>query len=355
MTSNASRAAVYSPLLGVTAAFFSGAVRARRALYSLGVWRSQPAGGPVISVGNITVGGNGKTPMTIFLANRLGARGLAVAVVSRGYGAKVKARAPKLVGEEGRVLLDPTEAGDEPVLIAQKTRASVIVCVDRVLGARHAFEAQGADVVLLDDGFQHWPLERDLDIVMVDGDEPFGNGRLLPAGTLREPPEALARAGLVVVHRGHQAWRALGRLDALPADIPQVEIAMMPTSIGPLFGGFRQPAATLEGRRVALLAAIARPERFRRAVAGLGVQAIVHERFLRDHAYLSAAELQTFVEQARARGAEFLLTTEKDGARLLGEPGAAPLFTLSLELVLLSGEQALEEAVGRALARGDRG
>lgn len=351
VATNPTRGASYAPLLGVTAAVFEGAVRARQILYSLGVWRSRRADGPVISVGNITVGGNGKTPMTIFLANRLGARGLSVAVVSRGYGAKVKARAPKLVGEEGRVLLDATEAGDEPVLIAQKTKASVIVSADRVLGARYAFEHQGADVVLLDDGFQHWPIERDLDVVMVDGEEPFGNGRLLPAGTLREPSEALSRADLLVVHRGHQAWRSLGRLTGMPEQIPQVEVAMMPTSIGPLFGGFRQPAATLEGKRVALLAAIARPERFHRAVQGLGVHSIVHEHYLRDHAFMSAAELSEFVTRARQRGAEYLLTTEKDAARLMGEPGAAPLFTLSLELVLLSGEAELEAALEQALGR----
>lgn len=342
----------YAPLLGVGALALEGAVLARRALYSLGVWKTRRADGPVISVGNITLGGNGKTPMTIFLANRLEARGLSVAVVSRGYGAKLKARSPKLVGDEGRLLLDAAGAGDEPVLIATKTRAQVVVSIDRTSGARFAFDERGVDVVLLDDGFQHWRLGRDLDIVMIDGSEPFGNGRLFPAGTLREPQAALSRADLLVVHRGHQAWRSVGRLAGVPDGIPQVEVAMLPTSVGPLLGGSRQPAAILAGKRVALLAAIARPERFRRAVQGLGALEVVHERFLRDHAFMSTAELAQFVSEAHRRGAEYLLTTEKDGARLSGVAGAAPLFTLSIEPVLLSGEVELERALERALRRG---
>ena len=127
---------------------------------------------------------------------------------------------------------------------------------------------------------------------------------------------------------------------------------MLPTSVGPLLGGARLPAASLAGKRVALLAAIARPERFRRAVQGLGALEIVYEVFLRDHAFMSAAELAAFVSEAHRRGAEYFLTTEKDGVRLSDLAGAAPLSTLSIEPVLLSGEAELDRALDAALVRG---
>jgi len=180
---------------------YGGAVRARNRLFDSGFLEQQRIGCPVISVGNLTVGGTGKTPMVILLAGMLKDRGLRPAVLSRGYGGKN--RADVLVVSDGmRVLAGPDEAGDEPVLIARRLGdVPVLAGPKRVITGRHALEHFSVDAILLDDGFQHRYLHRDLDIVLLDSRQPLGNGFLLPRGPLREPPSALARAGVIAFTR----------------------------------------------------------------------------------------------------------------------------------------------------------
>lgn len=271
---------------------------------------------PVISVGNLTVGGTGKTPIVAWLAERLIEEGLKPAVVSRGYGGSA-GKGPRLVSEESSA----SECGDEPCLLASKLRGAVVVVgSDRHAGAESS-RGHGADVVLLDDGFQHRRLVRDLDIVLLDGTCPFGNGRLLPAGLLREPLDSLKRADVIVATGCDSSDSAL-----------RIEKLVRPyNGAAPLFGsrsrraGFvdidRRPVSAPS--RAVVFCGIARPERFRADMQEEGID-IVAFRAFRDHHRFSDRELRELAELARAEEAA-LVTTEKDLARLDTADGLQPV------------------------------
>ena len=193
---------------------YGGAVRARNRLFDLGVLRQEKVGCPVVSVGNLTVGGTGKTPMVILLAGMLRDRGMRPAVLSRGYGGKSTSDV-LVVSDGSQILAGPEEAGDEPVLIARRLKGiPVLAGAKRALTGRYARENFGVDVMVLDDGFQHRWIHRDLDIVLLDSRQPLGNGLLLPRGPLREPPSALERAGVVVFTRSEDSTGPLMDKDA---------------------------------------------------------------------------------------------------------------------------------------------
>ena len=186
--------ALAAPLALAEAAFRIGAAL-RGALYAARLLPVARAGAPVVSIGNLAVGGAGKTPATLAVTERLVARGRRVAVLSRGYGAE--RGDPRVVSDGRRMLLDSAQAGDEPFLIARRLPGVAVLCGPRRAElARRAVEALGADALVLDDGFQHRALARDLDVVVVDAASPGGNGRLLPRGPNREPWAALSRAQL---------------------------------------------------------------------------------------------------------------------------------------------------------------
>lgn len=316
------------PALALGAAIYRGGLAMRRAAYAIGLIRPERAAVPVISVGNLTAGGNGKTPLVIDLVERLRARGRTPAVVTRGYGAP---------NPTGIMVVGPTtswrEAGDEPVLIARRTDALVIVSPDRARGAELAVD-RGADVIVLDDGFQHWRLARTLDLVLVDARLPFSNGHVLPWGRLREPRSALSRANLIIAHRGDVS--APASLGALTAD---VEVAI--EVLGLDAGGQSLDLASLRGMKVALAAGIARPERLVATVRTLGAE-IVATHFVADHAPIDPAALRGLAARA-----DRVIVTEKDAVRLLSD---APVAVLSIALVVLTGEDALESAIGAALS-----
>jgi tetraacyldisaccharide 4'-kinase len=275
---------------------------------------------PVISVGNLTVGGAGKTPVVLELAARLLRRGRKPAVLSRGYGRR--SRRDLRATPDARA----EEVGDEPLLIARRG-FPVWVGPRRAALAPRAVD-QGADVLLLDDGLQHHALARDLDVVVADASNLFGNGALLPRGPLRELPSALGRV------RNGLVW--LTRCD-LPRD-PRVESLRG----FPLVESAYQARADLRGRRVFLFAGIARPDSFVETVRGLGAE-IAGTRWFRDHHVFSARELIEL--RAQAAGAT-LVTTEKDLARI-GQP--QDIVPVPVELRILRGEDALERALGGIL------
>lgn len=275
---------------------------------------------PVISVGNLTVGGAGKTPIVLELASRLARRGRRPAVLSRGYGRR--SRAAVLARADARA----EDVGDEPLLMARRGLA-VWVGPRRAALAPRAAE-QGADVLLLDDGLQHHALARDLDVIAADASNVFGNGALLPRGPLRELPSALSRV------RNGLFW--LTRCD-LPRD-PRVA-----TLRGfPMVESAYEGRAELRGRRVFLFAGIARPESFVETVRGLGGE-IAGTRWFRDHHLFSARELTEL--RAQAMGAT-LVTTEKDLARI---EDPKDIVSVAVELRILRGEDALERALGAIL------
>lgn len=344
-----------APLLSIFARVFGAGVLLHAAAYRVGLLAIRRASRPVVSVGNLAVGGTGKTPFVILLAGILEARGVRVAVLSRGYGRRPGPREPLIVSRGSGAVERADVAGDEPVLIAARTRASVVVAKRRAEAARTAVEELGAEVLILDDGFQHRALARDLDIVVLDGARPFGNGALLPRGPLRERPKALERASLLVVNHGPVPRDRLREgfepsLLCMDGDLearPHVSVGVVATSVGGILGGDRAPAASLSGRRVALLAGIARPERFEASVRGLGAS-VVSRLFLQDHADIGSTEIDRFRHAAREARADILLTTEKDAVRIA--PDLAPgIETLAVEHRVMSGGDVLERALAPIL------
>lgn len=285
-------------------ALFRAVVARRNARYDRGVGVVR-AGIPVVSVGNLTVGGTGKTPAAAWIVKRLAERGRRPAVVSRGYGGAAGA-GPVVVSPSSRC----EEVGDEPVLLSELTRSIVVVGSDRAAGVRKASEL-GADVAVLDDGFQHRRLARDLDVVLLDAAEPFGNGRLLPAGPLREPPAALFRAGIVVLTRADAAGAADGEssVRALRLPAPIVRAVHAPAGFS-IAGGGTAPAPA----RAVAFAGIARPASFRESLRETGVEVVSFRAFPDHHPYRPAEVLPLF-ETARREGVA-VVTTRKDRVRL---------------------------------------
>jgi tetraacyldisaccharide 4'-kinase len=284
---------------------FGGVVAAKNALFEAG-WRTQTRieGVRIISVGNLTVGGAGKTPAVIHLVHRAQALGLKVAVLSRGYGRL----ATDEVGFDAASKKSALEVGDEPLLIARRCPGvTVWVGADRVSTARRAKQA-GARLLILDDGFQHRRLARDADVVAVNEARGFGNGRLLPRGPLREPLSALSRACLIWV----QVGRAVG--PPLPAfEAKVVRARNVPFELVEADGrGARVQA--LQGRRVFAFSALADPEAFPKTLLELGAE-VTGSRAYGDHHLYTADELGALAAQARKLDAA-LITTEKDAMRL---------------------------------------
>ncbi len=348
------RAALLAPLSAAEWAF-RVAAGLRGALYAGGVLPAARAGVPVISIGNLSVGGAGKTPTAIAVAARLAERGRRVAVLARGYGA-VRSDA-RVVSDGARVLLSAAEGGDEAVLVGRRLPGVAVLCGPRRAElARLAHGSLGADVLLLDDGFQHRALARDLDVVVLDAANPFGNGHLLPRGPNREPRIALRRAGLVWLSRVEGASEeALGALRALAREATghdPVEARHAPVEL--LDGGLREAfgLGALRGRPVQLLSGIARPGAFRRTVEALGAKVTGEHRF-RDHHRFRAAELRQVLGPADGGAdAVWVVTTEKDAVRLDPETAAHPrLRVLRIEAQVVRGEDVLSRALDAALAR----
>jgi tetraacyldisaccharide 4'-kinase len=259
---------------------YGAMVGARRRAYGAGWLRSARVGRPVVVVGNLTVGGTGKTPLTIWLARELGARGLGVGIVSRGYGARAGGE-PRLVNAASSW----QEVGDEPLILARRSGCPTMVSADRVAAAR-ALIARGVEVILADDGLQHLRLERDCEIVVIDGERGFGNGRLLPAGPLREPLQRLMGADVLVMNG------AAGHASLLPALAGRTTIGMRLTATEAvaLDGGAVRPLAAFGGQRVHAVAGIGNPQRFFAALRAQGMEVIAHP--FPDHHALAPRELE---------------------------------------------------------------
>jgi tetraacyldisaccharide 4'-kinase len=291
--------------LRALARVFGVAVRLRRAAYEHGLYRSRRVAKPVIVVGNLTVGGSGKTPLVIWLAQQLRERGLHPGVVLRGYGgAAVAGRLPCLVNPDSDVAV----VGDEALLLRLRTGVPVVVGRDRV-GAAQRLIAAGVDVVIADDGLQHLRLARDFQIAVIDGARGLGNGYLLPAGPLREPAERLALVDAVVINGEHAgAVHAAGSATyPLAAARPRFIMHLTGEWLRAL-AGTGEPVAlsNLAGQRVHALAGIGNPARFFAQLAAAGLEVIAHA--FPDHHRYRAAELE-FGDGLP------LLMTEKDAVK----------------------------------------
>jgi tetraacyldisaccharide 4'-kinase len=295
----------------------------RVAAYRRGLLPRARLAGPVVSVGNLGVGGSGKTPVVARVAEILRDAGEPVAVLSRGYGGSFRGET-LLVSDGATVLAGASEAGDEPVMLARALPGVVVAVGPRRDAVGRAVEARfGRRAHVLDDGFQHLRLERDLDLVCLDIRDL--DDRPLPAGRLRERPSALARADLVLLTRLEAASEAeVAALEARLGAGRTLRVGRRTAGWWALDGRPALPPA-----RAFLLAAIARPERFERDVAASGV-AVLGRAFFRDHCRFRADDLAAVVKQARAAGAEAIVTTAKDAARLEGTG------TLSVPVVVMA-------------------
>src|SRR5712692_2724784 len=306
------------------------------ALYSVALairerwWRrmARHAGVTTISVGNLTVGGNGKTPFTLFLASRLRAQGLSVGIVSRGWGRR--GSGAQLVSDGTRILLGPDEAGDEPVMMAKCFDGPVAVARRRIDAIKLLAERFPLDAVILDDGFQHLRLKRDLDLVLVNAARGFGNGRVLPAGPMREPLAALRRADAMIVigpdehcddslntvmrHVLRDKPDLLRDKPILLHDKPILRAMIRPRNlVHAEHEGWRETALALAGRRVIAVSGLADASGFHAMLRELGANLVRAIEYPDHHGY-GPGDWENIV--AAASDAEMAVTTEKDLVKL---------------------------------------
>ena len=318
-------------LLVPPALLYGMILRVRAWGYSAGLFTSRRLGRPVISVGNISVGGTGKTPMTAHIARYLIGQGKRVAVLSRGYGGTSRGEA-RIVSDGTMFFLSAHEAGDEPYLLAKELPGlMVLIGHDRYEAGKVAERDLNPDCFILDDGFQHLRLRRDLDILLLDGRNPFGNGMTLPAGLLREPKSAIGRADLIVLTR----CAAEGALpNGVDSGAPTLRAGHRLVGVSPLGGGVRQPFSALHGERVLAFAGIADPSGFFEALSGEGVD-LVATRPFPDHAGYGEAAIEELCRLRDDVGATCLVTTAKDAVKLesfMGRLGPVMVAGLELEL-----------------------
>jgi tetraacyldisaccharide 4'-kinase len=325
---------------------YAAAIRLRNGLYDRGwlVQRRLPC--RVISIGNLTVGGTGKTPLVIWTVEQLMAKGLRVAVLSRGYRRQYSSRYV-LVSDGRGTRVGPDEAGDEPFLIARRCPGAVVaVGADRYRLGRWVLERCEIDCIVLDDGFQHRGLHRDLDLLLIDATDPQGLRALLPAGRLREPLSSAGRATALIVTRADQVQ------DIRPVVAPIMEstrdglepilVRFVPDECVEVGSGVPKSRAELSGRKVFLFSGIANPSGFRQSVDELGVE-VVGEMGFPDHHRYSAHHLAEMRRRAQQVGADCLLTTEKDAVKIAALCGSdVPTWALRLRTEVFEGRERLQ-------------
>ena len=322
----------------------------RNVLYDFGIFRSYRIGVPVISVGNITVGGTGKTPLAILIARLLGEMGERPAIVSRGY--RRKDEKSLVVVSDGSKVIEETEVtGDEPLEMALALRGTApVVCdANRVRGASYAVEKLGATVIVLDDAFQHRKIRRDFDIAVIDATDPFGSGRTLPAGRLRERVHNLSRADAIVLTRMDQSDDPEAVASALRAAAPKAGVfrsSFRTTAITPKHGD-----SSPEGRKFFLFCGIGNPDSLLRQLASDGLD-IRGSRTFRDHHNYTSGEIDELSRAAEAAGADALLTTRKDAVKLKNET-TLPCFVVESGL-FLENEQEFVDLLKSTLRKNDQ-
>ena len=302
------------------------AVRIRRYLYCQGWKHSYCASVPVLSVGNITVGGTGKTPMVDFLVKRLTSRGIKWAVVSRGYRGSYRQAVGRVSDASGNLQMGPEECGDEPHMLAMRNPGvPVYVARQRILGVTAA-QREGAQLIVLDDGFQNLAVQRNADIVLLDAKAPFGNGFLLPAGMLREPKSALQRADLIVMTRSDDEQRRA----ALSFGVPVVHSRHQLNATLTDLCGQTIPEREYVGKSCLAFAGIARPDEFFSALQCFGFSRIETVQ-LADHQVYTREILNRMLGSCHNH--DLLLTTEKDAVKLSSVKFPKPCYQVGVDLV----------------------
>lgn len=309
--------------------------------FSIGLKKTYQAKVPVVSVGNLAVGGTGKTPMTDFLAKWMQRHNVKTAIVSRGYGGNYSEPVMRVI-PDGANATYPTCCGDEPFLLARKNPfVSVFVARRRTLGVKAAEEA-GAELILLDDGFQHRAVHRDLDIVLLDSEKPFGNGCMLPAGQLREPLSALKRSDLLIMTRSLPDQKTVTVFDK--PSLPSCH--KISQRLSSLTGEVRS-LTDLVGKACVAFAGIARPDDFFTALKENHLT-LTEEIPLADHQVYDDALLSRLSKSCQ--GAEALITTEKDAVKLAGIKLPVPCYQVGVEMTF-SETDVLDEMLLKLIPR----
>ena len=335
------RAAAFRFFLFLLSGLYRLGVRSRLWWYESRLGSVHALGCLVISVGNLTVGGTGKTPVVELFARELTKRGRKVAILSRGYKSQpapfpqelldkfrpLEHRHPPRVVSDGRsLLLDSDLAGDEPFMLASNLKdVLVLVDKDRVKSGLHAIRKYGADTLLLDDGLQFLRLKERVDIVLVDCEAPFANRHLLPRGLLREAPEQLRRAHIIFITKcdGRDLSELRAELRRYNSHADFVECAHKPIHLEEISTHEIKPLEFLKELRVGAISGIARPESFEEALRKLGADIIFARRYA-DHHRFSEGEIMRMLERSKTRGARALITTEKDIVRFPPRDQAPP-------------------------------
>jgi tetraacyldisaccharide 4'-kinase len=363
------RAGMVRSILFVISKGFQLAVMTRRVLYDARILRDSTLGVQVIAIGNLTVGGTGKTPVVEKFARALQDEGRTVAILSRGYRSKAPPLArqlkdrllfrqdstpPRVVSDGKSLLLDSETAGDEPYMLASNLKnVVVLVDKDRVKAGRYAIEKFGCDTLLLDDGFQYWKLAgRRKDVVLIDRQQPFGNERMLPRGTLREPPSHLARAHYIFITKSDGNTKELReRISQYNATSSIIECIHDPLYFEDVFTGQRHGLDLIKGRSVASLSGIAQPESFEQSLATLGAMVVYSKRFA-DHHRFSQQEILNTINRGKKRQAEFIITTQKDAVRFPKiDRRDLPFYFMRVEIKILSGADSFQDCVRKICFR----
>ena len=349
--------------LKAVSCIFGAVVAIRYFLYSTGIMRRYPLGIQVISIGNVTAGGTGKTPVTEIFARTLAAEGRKVAILSRGYRRKeapwwqrvfMQVVTPPLVVSDGKhVLLDSAVGGDEPYMLASNLPGvAVVVDRNRVKAGRYAIKRLGCDTLILDDGFQYQKLKHSVEVVLVDSTNPFGNGHMLPRGVLREPARNLKRADIIFL------TKCRGDVSAVKAEIRRyngtaeiVECNHTPKSLKDVWSREEYPLSWLEGKTVCTLSGIASPKGFENSLRRLGAKVVWCERYADHHRY-DSSEILYALNRTADMGSDALVTTEKDAVRFPRfETVPVRCLYLRIAIEILSGRENFNQIIDRICFR----
>lgn len=314
--------ASYSIALAPLGILYGAAARARRALYQTGVFRTHRVDAPVISVGNITTGGTGKTPLVEWIARAVASERKRVCILSRGYG-RSDSHARVIVSDGESILADATTSGDEPLLLAENLLglAAVISDADRLSAANWARENLASEVFILDDGFQYLSLARELNILSIDATNPWGGARLLPGGRLREPLDGMKRADCIIITRSDQAAEIElleSRINRVAGNRTVLRSSVKTIGLLPLHKarvGEHAAWLTTPNEPVAAFCGIGNSQSFFTHLGRDG-HALCYSRAFPDHHWYRQADVDEVVREARGRGAGALVTTAKDAVKL---------------------------------------
>ena len=360
------RATVLRGLLYLLSLLYERIVQLRLTLYRRRIFRERALGCLVISIGNLTVGGTGKTPIVEKFARALQSGGRRVAILSRGYKSVPKSTGrtwldrlagnvedpPRIVSDGNTLLLDSLTAGDEPYMLAHNLKdVIVLVDKDRVKSGLFAIDKWKVDTLLLDDGLQYLRLKHRLDVVLVDRQAPFGNEFLLPRGTLREPPRNLRRASYIFITKStaESNEKLIQRIRRYNRTAEIIECAHRPLYLQNLVTSERLPLERLQGTFIGAISGIAVPESFEQGLQDLGARLDLAKRYIDHHRY-TVAELLSFINRCMRRDLEMIITTEKDAVRMPVLPDSeikVPIYFLRVEIQILSGHESWEHCVAR--------